>query len=132
MTKKELAQYRSLCDEILELETAIKENTEHSTVRGSDAEFPYLSHPMQVSGVQDTTDNQNTLIRVRKLKLKKQEIESFIENIEDSLTRRIFRLRFIEGFNWVKVAMQVGGNNTPDGVKKICYRYIDKANKKIS
>lgn len=126
MTKKDLAQYRSLCDEILELETSIKKNTEHSTVRGSDTEFPYLSHPMQVSGVQDTTDNQKTLIKVRKLKLKKQEIESFIENIEDSLTRRIFRLRFIEGMNWVKVAMQVGGNNTADGVKKACYRYMKK------
>ena len=132
VTKKELGQYRSLCDEIIELETAIKENTEHSTVRGSDATFPYLSHPMQVSGVQSTTDNQNTLIKVRKLKLKKQEIENFIENIEDSLTRRIFRLRFIDGKNWVKVADDVGGNNTADCVKKICYRYIDKVNKKIS
>ena len=126
VNKKDLAQYRSLCDEILELETSIKKNTEHSTVRGSDAEFPYLSHPMQVSGIQDTTDNQKTLIRVRKLKLKKQEIESFIENIEDSLTRRIFRLHFKEGKNWVQVAMQLGGNNTPDGVRKKADRFFTK------
>ena len=126
MTKKDLAQYRSLCAEILELETSIKENTEHSTVRGSDTEFPYLSHPMQVSGVQDTTDNQKTLIRVRKLKLKKQEIETFIENIEDSLTRRIFRLHFIKGFTWVKVAMQLDGDNTPDGVRMTVKRYLQK------
>lgn len=126
MTKKELAQYRSLCDEILELETSIKKNTEHSTVRGSDTEFPYLSHPMQVSGILDTTDNQKTLIRVRKLKLKKQEIESFIENIEDSLTRRIFRMKFIEGKNWVQVAMRLGGDNTPDGVRMTVKRYLQK------
>lgn len=126
MTKKDLAQYRSLCDEILELETSIKKNTEHSTVRGSDAEFPYLSHPMQVSGLQTTKDNENTLIRVRKLKLKKQEIESFIDNIEDSLTRRIFRLHFKEGKNWVQVAMQLGGNNTPDGVRMTVKRFLQK------
>lgn len=124
MTKKELSQYRSLCDEILELETAIKENTEHSTVRGSDAEFPYLSHSMQVSGVQDTTDNQNTLIKVRRLKLKKQEIESFIENIEDSLTRRIFRLRFIEGMNWRDVSANIGGGNSEEAVRKRVCRYL--------
>ena len=126
MTKKELAQYRSLCDEILDIETSIRKNTEHSTVRGSDAEFPYLSHPMQVSGLQDTTDNQNTLIRVRKLKLKKQEIENFIDNIEDSLTRRIFRLRFVEGKNWVQVAVRIGGDNTPDGVRMAVKRYLQK------
>lgn len=126
LTKKELAQYRSICDEILELETNIKKNTEHSTVRGSDTDFPYLSHPMQVSGLQSTKENENRLIRVHKLKLKKQDIERFIDNIEDSLTRRIFRMRFVEGFNWVKVAMQVGGDNTADGARKIVDRYLQK------
>lgn len=126
MTKKELAQYRSICDEILELETAIRKNTEHSTVRGSDADFPYLSHPMKVSGVQSTTDNQNTLIKVRRLKIKKQEIESFIDNIEDSLTRRIFKLKYIKGKNWVQVAISVGGGNTDKGVQMIVKRYLEK------
>ena len=126
MTKKDLAQYRSICDEILELKRSIKNKTMHDTVRGSDAEFPFLSHPMQVTGVQATEDNQKTLVTVRKLEMKKREIENFIDNIEDSLTRRIFRLRFIEGFNWVKVAREVGGGNTADGVKKACYRYMAK------
>ena len=117
---------RSICDEILELETAIRKNTEHSTVRGSDADFPYLSHPMKLSGVQSTTDNQNTLIKVRRLKIKKQEIESFIDNIEDSLTRRIFRLRFVEGKNWVQVAVRIGGDNTPDCVRKVVDRFLQK------
>lgn len=126
MTKKELSQYRSICDEILELKVTIKENTEHSTVRGSDEEFPYLSHSMQVSGVQSTTDNQNALIKVRKLEMKKQEIENFIDNIEDSLTRRIFRMKFIEGKNWVQIAMQLDGDNTPDGVRMHTNRYLQK------
>ena len=98
----------------------------HDTVRGSDAEFPFLSHPMQVTGVKATEDNQKTLVAVRKLELKKREIENFIDNIEDSLTRRIFRLRFIEGFNWVKVAMEVGGGNTDKNAQMIVKRFLDK------
>ena len=126
MTKKDLAQYRSICDEILDLKRSIKDKTMHDTVRGSDAEFPFLSHPMQVTGVQATEDNQKTLVTVRKLEMKKREIENFIDNIEDSLTRRIFRLRFIEGFNWVKVAMEVGGGNTDKSVQMIVKRFLDK------
>ena len=126
MTKKDLAQYRSICDEIQELKTGIKDRTMHDTVRGSDAEFPFLSHPMQVTGVQATEDNQKTLVAVRKLEMKKREIENFIDNIEDSLTRRIFRLHFKEGKNWVQVAMQLGGINTPDGVIMTVKRYLQK------
>lgn len=126
MTKKELSQYRSICDEILELQTSIQDRTERDTVRGSDAEFPFLSHAMQVTGVQSTEDNQKTLVAVRKLELKKREIETFIDNIEDSLTRRIFRLHFKEGMNWVQVAMQLGGINTPDGVRMTVKRYLQK------
>lgn len=126
MTKEELSQYRSICDEIQELKTIIKGKTMHDTVRGSDAEFPFLSHPMQVKGLQATEDNQKTLASLRKLEIKKREIENFIDNIEDSLTRRIFRLRFIEGFNWVRVAIGVGGNNTPDGVRMSVKRFLQK------
>lgn len=126
MTKKELAQYKSICDEILELETSIKKNTEHSTVRGSDAEFPYLSHPIQVSGVQSTTDNKNLMIRVNRLKAKKRTIERFVDNINDSLTRRIFRMRFLEGKNWVQVAIKIGGGNTEKSVQMIVKRFLDK------
>lgn len=126
MTKKELGQYRNICAEIIELHATIKENTEHSTVRGSDGEFPYLSHPMKVSGVQDTEENTKTLQRIHNLEIKKRGIETFIESIEDSLTRRIFRLRFIDGMNWVQVSLKVGGGNTPDGVRMIVNRHLQK------
>ena len=126
MTKKELAQYRSICDEILELKRSIKNKTMHDTVRGSDAEFPFLSHPMQVTGVQATEDNQKTLVTVRKLEMKKREIENFIDNIEDSLTRRIFRLRFIEGKNWKQISVQIGGGNTDISLRQMMCRYLAK------
>ena len=54
----------------------------------------------------------------------KKEIEEYISGIDDSLIRQIFTLRFVEGLSWRQVAFTVGGNNTEDSVKKICYRYL--------
>lgn len=52
------------------------------------------------------------------------EVEMFINNIPDSFTRRIFRLRFIDNFTWTKIALTIGGNQTGDSVRKICKRYL--------
>ena len=50
----------------------------------------------------------------------------YINDISDSLTREIFILRFVEGLSWDQVAAHVGGGNTGDGVKKVCYRFLRK------
>lgn len=51
-------------------------------------------------------------------------VAAYIQTIEDSQTRMIFRLRFIHGMAWKEVAAAVGGRNTENGVKNTCYRYI--------
>lgn len=51
-------------------------------------------------------------------------VAAYIQTIEDSQTRMIFRLRFIHGMAWKEVSAAVGGRNTENGVKNICYRYI--------
>lgn len=51
-------------------------------------------------------------------------VKAYIQTIEDSLTRMIFRLRFIRGMTWKEVAAAVGGRNTENGVKNVCYRYV--------
>lgn len=51
-------------------------------------------------------------------------VATYIQTIEDSQTRMIFRLRFIHGMAWKEVAAAVGGRNTESGVKNMCYRYI--------
>lgn len=56
-------------------------------------------------------------------------LERYIAEIPDSLTRQIFQLRFISGLSWVQIAFSVGGDNTADGVRMVCNRYIKKANK---
>lgn len=51
-------------------------------------------------------------------------VAAYIQTIEDSLTRMIFRLRFIHGMAWKEVAAAIGGGNTEAGIKMVCYRYI--------
>ncbi len=51
-------------------------------------------------------------------------VAAYIQTIEDSQTRMIFRLRFIHGMAWKEVAAAVGGRNTENGVKNTCYRHI--------
>ena len=52
------------------------------------------------------------------------EVETFINDIQDSHTRRIIRLRIVEGMTWNEVADSIGGGNTEDSVKKTYYRYV--------
>lgn len=51
-------------------------------------------------------------------------LEDYIATIPDSMTRQVFTARFVAGMTWDQVADEVGGRNTPDSVKKTCYRYI--------
>lgn len=129
MTKAELKQYRSVCAEIQEINIKLKDNTVFGTVRGSDSEFPYTQHTMSVQGITSTKDNIRLLSRLDRLTKQKENVEDFIDSIEDSLIRRIFRVKYIEGSvkrKWIQVAMIIGGNNTADGIRKIHDRYFKK------
>lgn len=54
-------------------------------------------------------------------------LNRYIASVDDSLVRQIMMLRFVSGLPWNQVADSIGGNNSEDSVKKICYRYL-KAN----
>ena len=64
---------------------------------------------------------EDNLIRCQEERAK---LEAYISGIDDSLTREIYRLRFISGLPWAQVAASIGGGNTADSVKKTCYRYL--------
>lgn len=51
-------------------------------------------------------------------------LTAYIDSIDDSLTREIFRRRFAECRSWAAVAHHVGGGNTVGSVKKRVYRYL--------
>ena len=50
----------------------------------------------------------------------------YITNIRDNQTRLVFRLRFLRGLTWKEVARVIGGRNSEDSVKMVCYRYLDE------
>lgn len=54
----------------------------------------------------------------------KKKLEKYIGGIKDDQTRMIFRLRFIHCMTWPQVSETLGGRNTANSVKAICYRYL--------
>ena len=51
-------------------------------------------------------------------------VRAFVDTIEDNRTNLIFYLRFLCGEDWQEVADTIGGGNSPDAVKAVCYRYL--------
>lgn len=59
-----------------------------------------------------------------RVKASEEKVNAFILAIDDNQTRLIFRLRFLRGLTWKEVATVVGGRNTEEAVKMVCYRYL--------
>lgn len=118
MTKKELLQYRYLLIEIKELENKIK-NYEGKIVtdkvQSSQREFPYTQYELKIQGVEDSLYikklREKLFYRIAKCKKLKVDIENFINNIEDSRTRLVFQLRYVEGKSWAYISRQLGSSN---------------------
>ena len=51
------------------------------------------------------------------------ELQAFIAQIDDSQTRLIFTLRYVDSLSWHQVAWRLGGN-TSDSVRMIHNRYL--------
>lgn len=54
------------------------------------------------------------------------EVQEYINSIEDSRMRRIVSMRVVDSLSWNKVADRMGGGNTEDSVKKAFYRFMDE------
>ncbi len=73
----------------------------------------------------EIADMRETVARRQAAVARSEEaVAAYIGTIEDSQTRMIFRLRYIHGMAWKEVAAAVGGRNTENSVKSVCYRYI--------
>ena len=113
-----LKQYNSLIDEIKELEKDIEQmqnfKVEHDKVTGSNNEFPYQPRSFTIEGYNiqdvDKLNKKKEILKERKSKCEdtKLQIEEFISTIPDSLTRRVFRYRYIDGLSWQAIAMRIG------------------------
>ena len=131
MTKKELLQYRYLLIEIKELENKIK-NYEGkivtNKVKSSQREFPYTQYELKIQGVEDSLYikklREKLFYRIEKCKKLKVDIENFINNIEDSRTRLVFQLRYVEGWSWLKISLKLGSHDESYS-RKIHNRFLN-------
>lgn len=131
MTKKELLQYRYLLIEIKELENKIK-NYEGKIVtdkvQSSQREFPYTQYELKIQGVEDSLYikklREKLFFRIEKCKKLKVDIENFINNIEDSRTRLVFQLRYVEGWSWLKISLKLGSHDESYS-RKIHNRFLN-------
>ena len=119
MTEAELSQYKAIKNEITDLNKRIDEAKhgevmQFGTVKGSSKYFPYTPKNFHVSGMDpaDTDVRQKEiteLLRQREVQrdelVKNQvKIEKYIQGINDSNTRTIFRLYFLDGMTQFQIA----------------------------
>lgn len=118
MTKEQLGQYKCLCLEIKELENRIqglRRREVFDKVKASATEFPYNSYELKIFGLEDdkyvSRLKMRLLRRIKKCKNLRLDIEKFVDNIEDSRTRLVFQLRYIEGWTWQKISLKLGSTD---------------------
>lgn len=113
ITKELLQSYRSKKDEIVELDWWLNNRWRSETMIGNNVIFDYSKgYPMPQSVVgfdqqKYERAQDRDLRKKQELEQECTEMEDFISNISDSITRRIFRMSFIDGRKQKDVAKAV-------------------------
>lgn len=124
MTREELAEIVPLAAEISDIQRRLSEAEVQAVVQTSSKTFPYTKCTAIYEGY---PPNCNKLVaELQHAKKQYSRCLEWIDGISDVLTRRIFRLRFVEGLSWRQIAQKVGGNNSEEGLKKIEQRFLAK------
>ena len=132
MTLKELSQLYHLKRELKQEQERLSELESSSFLKaggwtnmsgggGARKDSVEESYVLSKEKIEKTIAKKIEMIASEQLRL-----ETYIASIPDSLTRQIFTARFVDGLSWLMVARRIGGYNTEDSVKKICYRAIKK------
>lgn len=113
MTREQLKAYISKKEEITELEEKLKNLSEDdsfvcsSVINNYNSGFPI---PQAVVGMDwkryDRYRKQYTL-RIEELKKECELVEAYIEAIDDSMIRRVFRMYFLEGMSQKQIGKYV-------------------------
>jgi len=138
MDKEQLSQLYYLNREIEMLKKqlgATKPQLATDSVKGSDISFPYTQHSIMITGIdwQDYEQKikrlQNQISRrVSKLMDTLNEINEFIDSIEDAEIRQIVSLRYVNNLTWQQVAFHIGCHD--EGVpRKKCERFLKTSEK---
>ena len=80
----------------------------------------YVAEMADLSAILDAKEVQCIHERSRLLR--------WINDIDDSLTRQIFTLRFVNGLSWPQTAASAGSRYTDAYVRNLCYRKMKEMN----
>lgn len=127
MTIKELSQLYHLNWEIEQEKVRLQELTAAATdISAKISGLPHVGGLSDKTAIAAQIADSKAIIEA-KIALSVVEynrLNRYINSVEDSLTRQILSLRFVNGLSWNQVAMSVGGGNTEGSVKQICYRFV--------
>lgn len=129
MTKSELEQIYYLNRELKMWEDELARLRARSLVASP---LPSTSHSTGISDkVAQRTEREIEL--ENRIQAKKDEIQelrdqavSYILTVQDSLMRQILFYYCVSLFGWKRVAYEIGGNNTPDGVRMMYNRFFER------
>ncbi len=129
MTKSELEQIYYLNRELKMWEDELARLKARSLVASP---LPGTSHSTGISDkVAQRTEREMEL--ESRIQAKKDEIQdlrdravSYILTVQDSLMRQILFYYCVSLFGWKRVAYEIGGNNTPDGVRMMYNRFFER------
>lgn len=136
MNKNILIQYNDIQAEIKDLEKRIEKvktkskQIEHDMVRGSSDSFPYTQHNFNIEGV--SYKNSPMLIEYKaslkrfnkKLLEMLNDVEKYIQTVEDSRIRQILRYKYMDNLNWIQIGHVM--KSTADGIRMEYKRFFDK------
>lgn len=100
------------------------------TVSGSSSEFPYSAHPVTITGRERPSSRvqrreQRLHARIEQLQQDVDEIDAFLDALEDSQLRQIIHCHYILGYSWAKTASEISGGNSADGVRMRVKRFFE-------
>ena len=113
MTREQLDSYKSKKAEIKELQYKLAHLYDGDSMIGNDTIFDYRTGypmPQAVVGVDWGRLQRLKAIYEKKIEIltaESTEVEEWIEDISDSLTRRIFRMYFVDGMKQKKIGAVV-------------------------
>ena len=116
ITKKLLRSYRKLKREIPLLEQELEELRQGYNGFGNDVIFDYRSgYPMPQSVVGfDWEKYGRRKDALEKKKAQVKAVENWIQAIEDGQTRVVFKMHYIDGMTWERIAAKIGYAGNPD------------------
>lgn len=116
MTRKDLEQYYDIVVRLKQLTSGVVADT----VIGSSDDYPYTSHPISIHGLRKDT---KTLREIDLLTQQKNEIDSFIDGLEDVRAKTLLDMHYRKGKRWAAVAHETG--RSLEANKKYLKRFFE-------